>query len=169
MTQTTTAPAKAPFVHCPYCDSERGVNIPWGMSPSGWAEMQQRHNAGHLVPNPEKLPSQEMEKILSSWETIIEFNSNDPMIKEMAGTQRKILSYVRSLESENEKARVRIEELEGEVVRLREENGRMKTFLETEAIQIIFSEGTSGSEFAVAYSQKSLNALMVSLTPDISI
>ncbi len=66
-------------------------------------------------------------------------------------------------------ARVCIEELERESGRIKEENGRMKTFLETEAIQIIFSEGTSGSEFAVAYSQKSLNALMVSLTPNSSV
>jgi hypothetical protein len=33
--------------NCAYCDAERGVNVPWGMAPQGWADMKDRHDAGH--------------------------------------------------------------------------------------------------------------------------
>lgn len=33
--------------NCPYCDAERGVQTIWGMSPQGWADLKERHDAGH--------------------------------------------------------------------------------------------------------------------------
>jgi len=38
---------KLPTGNCPYCDSERGINTAWGMSPQGWGNMKDDHDAGH--------------------------------------------------------------------------------------------------------------------------
>lgn len=42
--------------NCPYCDSERGITTPWGMSPQGWADLKDRHDAGH----PENVPQEQI-------------------------------------------------------------------------------------------------------------
>lgn len=36
-----------PLGNCPYCDAERGINSAWGMSPQGWIDMKNEHDAGH--------------------------------------------------------------------------------------------------------------------------
>lgn len=39
--------SKLPTGNCPYCDAARGVNSAWGMSPQGWGDMKDEHDAGH--------------------------------------------------------------------------------------------------------------------------
>lgn len=42
--------------NCPYCDSERGIHEPWGMSPEGLAALREKHEKNHPEnPNPQPI------------------------------------------------------------------------------------------------------------------
>ena len=38
--------------NCPHCDAERGVQTAWGMSPEGWARINDAHKNGHPENSP---------------------------------------------------------------------------------------------------------------------
>lgn len=56
--------------NCPYCDSERGISNIWAMSPQGWANLKERHDAGHPENTPTVEPKKDYEnqkKIENRW------------------------------------------------------------------------------------------------------
>jgi len=38
---------RLPHGNCAFCDEQRGMSSVWGMSPEGWANMKDNHDAGH--------------------------------------------------------------------------------------------------------------------------
>ena len=41
--------------NCPYCDSERGINTPWGMHPYAMQQLKEEHDNHHPQNQPQSL------------------------------------------------------------------------------------------------------------------